>query len=143
MAADTCQIHPDKITIHPHGLAKWKTVLDHVNQEISRQFHILGRGLPIGERIPYSKVVRVKLISESLGIGRPGSRNAGKGMRVSLFGFSLSRGRHRMQDKKADYYLIVAVEEGDTFKIGPIDSANIAEDVERQLRQRLGLPENF
>ena len=142
MSADRCQVHPDKITIRPHGLGGWKTVLNHVDRELSRQFHILGLGLPFSERIPYSKVVRVKLISGALGVGRPGSHGARKGLRPSLSGLFITGHRHHIPDKGTDYRLMVTVQEGVTFKIGPI-SADIAKDVERQFRRHLGLPDNF
>jgi hypothetical protein len=126
------RVEPHSITIRPYLGTGWETVLNQMDREVAMQLKLLGLRLPVRRRFSYSQVARVATVCRETwwsriwlewSIGNPEERSP-------------------MPDKGWRYDILLAVEGGKKpIRIGTVKSPDIASEIERESRQRLGLSE--
>jgi hypothetical protein len=140
MSNANCRVEPYSITIHPHLGTGWETVLNQMDQEITMQLKLLGFRLPLRRRFPYSQVVRIGTVCRESWWSWALTPLSG------WFGHSLLGGgrpeRTAMPTKGWRHDILVTLKSGrKPIKIGTVKSPDIANEIERESRRRLGLSE--
>jgi len=134
MSDTNYRVEPDRITIYPHWGTGWLTVFHQIRQQITMQFCILWFKLPLRRKVPYSQIEKVSSYCWS-------SASAGGGgwLAILLLRMGSPRARREMPTKGWRYDILMTVKGGETIKIGTDDSLDVADEIERECRRRLGL----
>ncbi|MBM4463064.1 MAG: hypothetical protein FJ012_06960 [Chloroflexi bacterium] len=146
MGDDDATIEGGKIVLRPHRRTGWETVLNQSDRHITMQLKVFGLRLPLKRRIPFSQVVRVARFSRESWWSRYGT---GGGNWPAFPGpgggpvIITNPSRLPMPDKGWRYDILLTVRRGKTIKIGTVKSAVLANEVEQECRERLGLPHFF
>ena len=134
------KVEPHSITIRPYLGTGWETVLRQMNQEVAMQLKLLGLRLPLRRRFPYSQVVQIATVCRESWWSWALTPLSG------WFGHSLLGGgrpeRTAMPTKGWRHDILVTLKSGrKPIKIGTVKSPDIANEIERESRRRLGLSE--
>ena len=132
------RVEPDRITIYPHWGTGWQTVLNHLKQEIVMRPCFLWFKLALRRQFPYSQIVGVATVCRETwwsgiltGIGGTEDAMAKPNLARSPMAF-----------EGIVYDILVTVKGGKKpIRIGTLKSPDIASEIEREARQRLGLSE--
>lgn len=106
------------------------------------QARVFGLNLPLERRIAFSRVDRVAAISRVSWWSWAGIGFGGWGG-ILLFGVGSSNKRLPMPDKGWRYDILMTLQDGKTIRVEVVKSAPEAAEIERQMRERLGLPAAF
>jgi hypothetical protein len=122
-----------RMNVRPHLGVGWQTIADQVHQEVTMQIRLFCLRLPIKRRIHYSEVAHVSVMS-----------------RVSWWWAPTERWESWMQSPRSvtemptkgwRYDILMTLRGGKTIKIETATSIAVANEMERQLRQTIGLAE--
>lgn len=139
-------IDSEKVILRPHGRTGRETVLNQMDRQIAIQLKVVGLRLPLKRRVPYAQVVRVASVCRESWWSRYGTGGGNWPVFPGPGGGPLiitNPSRLPMPDKGWRYDILLTVERGKTTKIGTVKSAVLADEVERECRERLGLPHFF
>jgi len=132
MSDTNYKVEPDKIIIHPQWGTGWQTVLDQRSQEITMQLCILGLKLPLRRKLPYSQVRHIATVSRETWWSRVWLEHS----------IANPQERSPMPHRGWVYDILMTVKGGKKpIKIGTVKSPDIASEIEREVKQRLGLAE--
>lgn len=125
-------------TIRPHRGTGWETVVSRIDREIRMHLKFLHLDLPLRRRISYSEVVRVATVCREAWWSRALTPISGS------FGRGVTSGAGRpertvMPSKGWRFDIVMTLKGGKTTKVKTVDSPDVAESMERQLRHILGL----
>jgi hypothetical protein len=132
----------DVWTSRSHRGTGWETVTSPVDRQIVMHLKVLGLGLPVRRRIPYSQIVRLATVCRESWWSRALTPISGS------FGRGVTSGagppeRTVMPSKGWRFDITITLKGGKTVKIKTVASPEVAEAMERQVRRSLGLSPNY
>lgn len=141
-----CTILPQEIVIHPNRKTGWKTTISQVDQEVVRQYYLLGLKLPFRLKVAFPDITSIELIRTDVAVYRGTSLE--EKVRWSLISWNVSEPQLFVGEERSGFRhdIVLTTNQGKSITIasgtatwenleqGATISPGI-EELERRLRQ--------